>query len=406
MPQVSSVGLTPSQQAMLQSIVNSSPSAAAAYFGTSTPTSSSTPTTSSGGSSSGSSLYVTPTQTTTTASGELPYQTWERLTGKPWSQASALGLTTGTAADNLALQNKLLGGWLPTSSSSTSSGSGWTTKSLTDVNPTTRANLERSVSQNPQRYRNLTFNQDGTVATYEEYTAPTNNVNQNTPPEEVTTESPGDNPEDPVGGILKSYQDLLDQWIASGKKITPNDITPAQAAQWANQASAEVDPYYQQQIKAIQSDLNSSFDNLQKEYELTAAEKNASFRQSLGLQRESEASQGTTFSGGRTAREQSLQSSAQRDLSSLENTTRYNAQKGLNETERTIGSLNLGGISVPKLSSYSASLQGKGGVNQTGSSNLYSPTGGITGSLEYEQANKKREYADLLKYNYLNEYNI
>ena len=235
------------------------------------------------------------------------------------------------------------------------------------------------------------------------------NVNQNANQDQDNTPlpaPPADDEEDTVAQILAAYQKLIDDWMASGKKITPADITPAQAAQWANQAAAEVDPYYQQQIKAIQSDLNSSFDNLQKEYELTAAEKNAAFRQSLGLQRESEASQGTAFSGGRTAREQSLQSSAQRDFSSLENTTRYNAQKGLNETERTIGSLNLGGISIPKLSSYSASLQGKGGVNQTGSSNLYSPTGGITGSIEFEQANKRREYADLLKYNYLNEYNI
>jgi len=44
---------------------------------------------------------------------ETPAQTWQRLTGTPWSQAKKLGLTTGTAAANLALQRRLLTGWRP-----------------------------------------------------------------------------------------------------------------------------------------------------------------------------------------------------------------------------------------------------------------------------------------------------
>lgn len=44
---------------------------------------------------------------------ELAYQTWQNVTGKPWSEAKAGGYTTGSAADNLALQAKLQGGWNP-----------------------------------------------------------------------------------------------------------------------------------------------------------------------------------------------------------------------------------------------------------------------------------------------------
>ena len=44
---------------------------------------------------------------------ELPYQTWQRVTGKPWSEASKGGFTTGTAQANLTLQQKLLSGWNP-----------------------------------------------------------------------------------------------------------------------------------------------------------------------------------------------------------------------------------------------------------------------------------------------------
>ena len=44
---------------------------------------------------------------------ELVYQTWERITGRPWSDAAKGGFTTGSYADNIALQKKLFGGWNP-----------------------------------------------------------------------------------------------------------------------------------------------------------------------------------------------------------------------------------------------------------------------------------------------------
>ncbi|KKN26351.1 hypothetical protein LCGC14_0875650 [marine sediment metagenome] len=44
---------------------------------------------------------------------ELVYQTWERITGRPWSDAHAGGFTTGTYDENIALQKRLLGGWNP-----------------------------------------------------------------------------------------------------------------------------------------------------------------------------------------------------------------------------------------------------------------------------------------------------
>jgi len=45
--------------------------------------------------------------------GELVYQTWQRITGKPWSEARAGGFTTGGYNENLALQRRLLSGWNP-----------------------------------------------------------------------------------------------------------------------------------------------------------------------------------------------------------------------------------------------------------------------------------------------------
>lgn len=44
---------------------------------------------------------------------ELPYQVWERVTGKSWSEAKSSGLTNGSAEQNLALADKLNNGFNP-----------------------------------------------------------------------------------------------------------------------------------------------------------------------------------------------------------------------------------------------------------------------------------------------------
>ena len=47
------------------------------------------------------------------AKQEYPFQTWERITNKPWKAAKEGGYTTGKYQENLSLQKKLLGGWNP-----------------------------------------------------------------------------------------------------------------------------------------------------------------------------------------------------------------------------------------------------------------------------------------------------
>ena len=44
---------------------------------------------------------------------ELAYQAWQRMTGLPWAQAKAMGLTNGSAQQNLALIARLNTGWRP-----------------------------------------------------------------------------------------------------------------------------------------------------------------------------------------------------------------------------------------------------------------------------------------------------
>ena len=44
---------------------------------------------------------------------ELVYQTWERITGRPWSDAAKGGFTDGSYDANIDLQRRLLEGWDP-----------------------------------------------------------------------------------------------------------------------------------------------------------------------------------------------------------------------------------------------------------------------------------------------------
>ena len=210
-----------------------------------------------------------------------------------------------------------------------------------------------------------------------------------------------------LDAILTSMQDILTSIIDSGQIVNPNiDITPEMTQQWLDQASAEIDPYYQNQFNAIRDDLNTDLTYLGNQYSQAIKANEASFKEALATQREAEAGAGTIFSGGRKLREQSLAGQAERNIEGLTSTLGYQAQKAGTEAERTIGSANLSNLSLSGYSPYSVSTSGQGGYNPIGNRNLFSPTGGVTGSLEREQIEKRRAYSDLLKSYWLEEQNV
>lgn len=61
---------------------------------------------------------------------ELVYQTWERMTGRPWSDAHRGGFTKGSYAENIALQKRLLGGWNPYAPAPAPAAPQWTPEQL------------------------------------------------------------------------------------------------------------------------------------------------------------------------------------------------------------------------------------------------------------------------------------
>ena len=98
--------------------------------------------------------------------------------------------------------------------------------------------------------------------------------------------------------LLTTLQSYLDNLTTQGQTINPNiDISPEMIQQFLTQAEQEISPYYAGQLKAIKDDLSAGLKELSASYELAKQERESTFRQSLGLQREAEAGAGTIFSG-------------------------------------------------------------------------------------------------------------
>lgn len=257
-------------------------------------------------------------------------------------------------------------------------------------------NANQNISQNDRATIQAELNRRTATAT------PT--ITPTTTPTPVATSITGN---ETLDGILDGFKKTLDSLTASGNIINPKvAITPEILSQFTNQVSAELDPYYKQQFDAVKTDLQDDWSSLNEQYKQSVKATEANFKQSLDSQRESEAGAGTIFSGGRIRRENDLTQSAQRTIDSLRNSLNTSATNLGKTAERKIGSTALSGLSAPTYQNYSVSNLGEGQYVPIDSRSLYTPTSGITGSLEREQIEKKRSYLDLLKNNYLAEQNI
>lgn len=224
-------------------------------------------------------------------------------------------------------------------------------------------------------------------------------------PEEPETPSVTGN--DVLDQMLKTFQDTLNTVLDQGQIVNPNiDITPDLVQKWADQASAELDPYYKSQFQAIKDDLSTDLTYLSDQYSQAIKSQESQFTQALATQREAEAGAGTIFSGERRTREEALGQVAERSLTGLGTSLAYQAGKLGTGTERTIGSLGLGGLTSPTWTPYEVSMKGEGRYTPLGGRQLFTPTGGITGTMEREKIEKKRAYSDLLKGYWLGEKNV
>ena len=75
----------------------------------------------------------------------------------------------------------------------------------------------------------------------------------------------------------------LDSQLANGQTINPNiEITPDTVQQFLDQATSEIDPYYQNQIKVIKNDLSRNLSDLATKYNKQTAGLNGGWAKIIG----------------------------------------------------------------------------------------------------------------------------
>lgn len=186
-----------------------------------------------------------------------------------------------------------------------------------------------------------------------------------------------------LNDILNELSGVVTQMKESGKVVNPDiELTPAQITEFTNLASSQISPYYRSQIESIKGDLTKSVENLQKQYDITKKDQEASFKENLGSQRESMSGLGTTFSGQRGQKEQSLVEAQNRslDLNALQ--TENQIGSTIRSLEGQIGSSNL--PNIPTYQSYQATAEGQGGFTPGRTLN-FGGIGGVTGTLQQQQ---------------------
>jgi peptidoglycan hydrolase-like protein with peptidoglycan-binding domain len=211
--------------------------------------------------------------------------------------------------------------------------------------------------------------------------------------------------------LKPAYYQLLDQLgksIETGQMVNPDiEITPAQLAEFTTKATAELDPYYQEQIGLIRRDLETSLSRIQEDFQREAQRAQEPFKQTLAQQSETEALAGTTFGSERANRERRLVLRQQQALDDALRASLRSGQDIGSQAERQIGSSAVAGVSNPLLSSFQVSPQG---FSQGARQISFTPQGNLLGTLpksrevaiqgrttQLEEAERRNRILDLQK---------
>lgn len=113
-------------------------------------------------------------------------------------------------------------------------------------------------------------------------------------------------PADLQGTLLQMSSYITNQ-ISQGNQINPDmDLSPSILQQFMTQASTEMDPYYQEQIKLYSQDINESIKRLNEDYQKEVQRSEEPYREQFQQQDIAEAEAGTAYSSGRQKREEQM----------------------------------------------------------------------------------------------------
>lgn len=200
-----------------------------------------------------------------------------------------------------------------------------------------------------------------------------------------------------LDGILQRFEKYIADQTAAGNKFNPNiELDPATVQKFLDQATGEIEPYYQNQIKVIKDNLSSNLSDLQKSYELNKKQSEAQFKTGLATKRENLAGSGLAFSGVRGQQEKSAVDAASLEQEQEALSTTNKLRGALQDAESKIGSRNLSSLQFPNMTEFQATAAGEGGFT-AGRTLNFAPVGDVTGSIEYNQRGDIRQLSDYLQ---------
>lgn len=183
--------------------------------------------------------------------------------------------------------------------------------------------------------------------------------------------------------------------IEAGQVLNPNiEITPERIQEFTNQATSELDPYYQEIINNYKDDLNTSISRLKTDFETGVRNAEEPFKRNLAAVAESEAQAGLTYGSERVKREQTNVLNQQQLIDENALKVQRSAEDAYKQAERTIGSDALGNVSIPNIKDYNVN---KLGFAESGLRNLYAPQGNLVGTLQKERTTNIRTRASELE---------
>lgn len=151
----------------------------------------------------------------------------------------------------------------------------------------------------------------------------------------------------------------LSKSIEAGKVVNPDiEITPQKIGEFYEQAKRELDPYYTEQFNALENDISLSLQRMTDDYNRAVADARDPFRRALDRQAGTEANQGTAFSSGRLDRQNAMVTEQQQRLDDLRRRTEESGQNLLRGYEGQVGSDRARRITLPSLSSATATARG------------------------------------------------
>lgn len=184
------------------------------------------------------------------------------------------------------------------------------------------------------------------------------------------------------GDATMMYQALL-----AGKELNPNvELSPEVLKKFTEDATAQLDPYYQEKFGLEKNKFETSISNMMADYNKNLGRVDTGFKETLGAQAQGEAESGTAFSSGRVQREGRTIDLKNQELQDYTTGIQRTGQELATDYEKQFGSAGLRTLNIPGLTEYKAST---GGVAPSATRSLYAPLGNIA----LGEQNKARELA-------------